>query len=265
MNCSSFIACGRQIYLVEDIILMNWKERLLAERWERKAGYIRSMLEQCNYHWEEVFWWLLARNFGLQVNAEAFEELARSVPYNILLRHRYNTKQTEAILLGQAGLLESAEQMKEYNFLATKYGLQKIAVPFHSLRMRPAAFPVQRIKQLASIISKPESSFSFILNTEDIRQLKSAFPATVIINTVIPILYTYAQCRGEEKYIERAADLIHIIPSEKNSITLQFKKLDIKSRSAADSQALIELKMQYCDRRRCLDCAVGNAIFKRKI
>jgi hypothetical protein len=267
MDSSSFIPCGRYLYCAEEITWIKWKERLLIERLERRYLQVKLLLEQNTYHWEEVFWWMLARNFGLYVNAEAFEELARSVPYNILLKHRNNLRQIEAILLGQAGLIEKENTglQKEYKFYAKKYGLKKIMVPFHLLRMRPSAFPVPRVKQLAAFVNRSESLFSFILHTENLKQLKSVFPLNAIINAVVPVLFTYGKCRQEDIFMERAVDIINYIPPEKNSIILQFKKLGIENSSAAHSQALIELKTQYCDKRRCLDCSIGNAILKRKI
>ncbi len=132
MKSSSFIPCAQYVDSVEEIIWIGWRERLLVERLIRKSEQVQSMLELNNYHWEETLWWMLARNFGLYVNADAFEELARSIPYNLLSRHRNRLNQLEAILLGQAGLLEEESMdeydlglQKEYRFYAAKYGLKK--------------------------------------------------------------------------------------------------------------------------------------------
>ena len=94
------------MHTVRDITWKSWKERLLAERLLRKAAMAETFLQQNNYHWEETFWWLLARNFGMKVNADAFEAIARSIPLNILAKHKNQIHQLEALLLGQAGLLE---------------------------------------------------------------------------------------------------------------------------------------------------------------
>jgi len=106
MNASSFIACENSIHTVRDITWQSWKERLLAERLLRKAKTVQIFQQQNNDHWEESFWWLLARNFGMKVNADAFEAMARSIPLNILAKQKNQIHQIEALLLGQAGLLE---------------------------------------------------------------------------------------------------------------------------------------------------------------
>ena len=79
LKAITFIPCESGIHLVKDIIWKSWKERLLAERLIKKSKIVEKYLCQSNYHWEEVFWWLLARNFGMKVNADAFEEMARSI------------------------------------------------------------------------------------------------------------------------------------------------------------------------------------------
>ena len=105
MNAESFIPCEKSINSVRDITWKSWKDRLLVERLLRKANIVETYLLQNNYHWEETFWWLLARNFGMKVNADAFEAIARSIPLNILAKHKSQIHQLEALLLGQAGLL----------------------------------------------------------------------------------------------------------------------------------------------------------------
>ena len=105
MNSTSFIPCEKSIALVPDITWKSWKERLLAERLIRKAAIVETYLQQNNHHWEETFWWLLARNFGMKVNGDAFEAVARSLPLTILAKHKNQIHQLEALLLGQAGLL----------------------------------------------------------------------------------------------------------------------------------------------------------------
>ncbi len=112
----------------------------------------------------------------------------------------------------------------------------------HFLRMRPAGFPMVRLRQLAELIHKSAHLFSFILSVENIKQLRAVFNASTIINTAIPMLFAYGHYHEEDDHKQKATDLINQLPSEKNSIIVQFKKLQIDSRNAAESQALIELK-----------------------
>ena len=156
MDNRSFIPCSNNIKDIKDIVWASWKERLLAERLTRKSINVLLLLEQSNFHWEESFWWVLARNFGGKINGDAFEAIARSVPVNILAKHKTSIHQIEALLFGQASLLneEFAEEypkllQREYNFLKKKYDLQPSPVPVLFLRMRPGSFPTIRLAQLA--------------------------------------------------------------------------------------------------------------------
>ncbi|HEY2720536.1 MAG TPA: DUF2851 family protein, partial [Chitinophagaceae bacterium] len=148
MNAPEFIACEKSIHVVRDIIWKSWRERMMIERLMRKAKTAESLLVQSNFHWQEAFWWLLARNFGMKVNGDLFEEVARSIPVNLLARHKNQIHQLEALLLGQANLLKGNFRedypimlQKEYLFYKKKYDLRPVlAVPFF-LRMRPGNFP----------------------------------------------------------------------------------------------------------------------------
>jgi Protein of unknown function (DUF2851) len=84
----------------------------------------------------------------------------------------------------------------------------------------------------------------------------------IIINTIVPVLFAFGNYYGEQKYKDRALQWLEETPAEKNSITAGFQQAGIENKNAFDSQALIELKTQYCDRKMCLDCGVGNAILK---
>ncbi len=299
MNGEDFIACQSSAANVEELVWMSWKERLTIERLNRKSEYVNSLLKKNSSHWEEAFWWLLARNFGLYVNADAFEEMAMSIPLNLLAKHRLQVHQVEALLFGQAGLLEKefSEQYpamlkKEYAFLKSKYELVPSQVPMHFLRMRPACFPTVRIAQLAMLVHLSGNLFADIMQAGDIRQVKTlldvtandywhyhfrfdepaaykpktlggAMTNTIIMNAAVVALYAYGKHHREHAYQQKALDWLAALPAENNSMIVQFKAIGIKPDNAFDTQALIELKAQYCDKKRCLDCAVGNAILNK--
>jgi hypothetical protein len=298
MNSASFIPCSNTVSEVKEITWLSWKERLLAERLTRKSAMVFKFLEENNTHWEESFWWMLARNFGVKVNSEALEAMARSVPVTILAKHKNQIHQLEALLFGQAGLLEQnfAEDypkllQREYNFLKKKYGLQPAHVPVHFLRMRPGNFPTIRLSQLAALIQNSAHLFSKILEMEKLTEVKKLFDITandywhyhyrfdepssfkkktigtdmidnVIINTVVPVLFAYGLYHKEEKYKNKALLWLDALPAEINSTTKGFTRLKLSSQTAFDSQSFIELKTNYCDKRHCLQCAIGNAIVK---
>lgn len=298
MNSPSFIPCERSIHFVRDITWKSWKERLLAERLIRKSGLAETYLQQSNFHWEEIFWWLLARNFGIKVNADAFEAIARSVTVNILSKHRSQLIQVEALLFGQAGLLgykytEDYPKLlwREYLFLKKKCKLKPVHQPIYFLRMRPGNFPTIRLAQLAALISDSSHLFSKIKEANSVEQVKQCFDVTandywhyhyrfdepsafkkktlgtsminnIIINTIAPVLFAYGNYHDENKYKEKALKWLEETDAESNSITKGFEKLGIENKNAFDSQALIELKNEYCNEKRCLECGVGNAILK---
>lgn len=298
MNAAGFIPCEHSIQSVRDITWKSWKDRLLAERLARKAGFIENYLQQSNYHWEEAFWWLLARNFGIKVNAEAFEQMARSIPVTILAKHKNQIHQLEALLLGQSGLLqenfkEAYPRMlkKEFEFFRNKYNLKPCNSSVFFLRMRPENFPTVRLAQLAMLIHESAHLFSKIKEASSLVEVRKWFAVTgndywhyhyrfgetssfkkkklgtamidnILINTIIPILFAYGGYRNEEKHKQRALQWLEQISAENNSTTKGFQQLEIENKNAFDSQALIEMKSEYCAKKRCLDCAIGNAILK---
>jgi hypothetical protein len=298
MNEAAFIPCATTLAQTRALTWFSWKERLVAERLTRKAKAVFQQLERTGNHWEETFWRLLARNFGIKVNAEAFEELAQTVPINILAKLRSSIHQLEALLLGQANLLNdepkdeyTALLQREYRFLKTKWALTPIKSPIHFLRMRPGNFPTVRLAQLAMLVHTSSHLFSKVLEEGDLGNVKKGFQVTandywhyhyrpgqpsaykpknlgssmadnIIINTLVPTLFAYGLHYSQEPHKEKAIRWLQELAAESNAVTDNFVQLSVSNRSAYDSQALLELKHAYCDERRCLQCAVGNTLLK---
>ncbi len=299
MHVQGFVPCEQHLPALSSLAWDSWKERLLTERLEKRAGKIFEYLYESNNHWEEVFWWLLARNFGTVVNTEIFEQMARTVPVNLLAKHKNQIQQLEALLLGGAGLLNSDFKeeypkllQREYLFLQKKYSLKTAAVTPAFLRMRPSNFPTIRLAQLAMLISKSEHLFSGIKSAEQLsdvmalldvtandywhyhycldeptgykpKKLGGQMIANIIINTIIPLLFAYGMYAKEQRYKDRAIEWLLQLPPEVNRVTAKWKAAGIDNSNALHSQALLELKKNYCDVRRCLSCAVGNKILKK--
>jgi len=271
---------------------------LLAERLLRKSKTAEIYLQQNKYHWEETFWWMLARNFGMKVNADAFEAIAKTISVNILAKHKSQIHQLEAILLGQAGLLNDKFSedypkllQREYKFLKEKYKLNPVHIPVHFLRMRPGNFPTIRLAQLAMLIKESAHLFSKIKEAPSIIDVVKWFDVTandywhyhyqfdeltalkkkklgsdtinnIVINTVVPVLFAYGNYNDENKYKEKALKWLEKTTAESNIVTKGFQTLGVDNKNAFDSQALIELKNEYCSKKRCLDCSIGNALLK---
>ncbi len=298
MNAQAFIPCEKQIHTVNELTLTSWKQRLIAERLEQKSKYILELLQKNNFHWEETFWWLIARNFGIKQNSEAFEKIAMSIPINILAKHKNQIHQIEALLFGQAGLLnadfkEEYPKMlqKEFTFLKKKYQLNNPDATIFFLRMRPANFPTIRLAQLAMLVHKSSHLFSKIVEEEKIKEVKYLLTLTanyywhyhylfdetatfkkknlgsqminnILINTVVPALFTYGLYHNKELYKEKALKWLEEISAETNIITKGFQSLNLPHKNSFDSQSYIHLKNEYCNKRRCIECAVGNALLK---
>ncbi|WP_300600406.1 DUF2851 family protein [Niabella sp.] len=300
LHAQSFIPCEKLIATVPDIILNVWKSRLVAERLIRKGAVIEDYLKANHQHWEESFWWLLAKNFGLPVNADAFEAIAKSLPVTLLAKHKQRIQQLEALLLGQAGLLNDHFEdpypvmlQREYRFLRKKYNLLPVAHPVHFLRMRPGSFPTVRLAQLAAVIAASAHLFSKIIREDvldtvrewfkvdandfwhyhyilteaspmKIKSIGASMIDNIVINTIAPLLFAYGNVYGRNHLKEKAIRWLEETRPEKNKITRGFECLGLVSQSAMDSQAFIELKTRYCDARKCLYCAAGNCLLKRE-
>ena len=82
------------------------------------------------------------------------------------------------------------------------------------------------------------------------------------INTIVPILFAYGRYKANEKYVDRAFYMLEQLKAEKNNIVAMWQECGLKADTAADSQALIQLKTKYCDRRDCLRCRIGYQYMK---
>lgn len=298
-NDRAWIPCQNFFQNTPDIVRLNWLDRMLVERLEQKTAAIADALTVTENHWEEAFYRLLARSFGLKVNVEPFEMMARSLPLLLLARHKHDLKQVEALVFGQAGMLEVEFEdkhprllAKEYQFLRHKYGLTPLDPgQWKFLRLRPANFPSIRLAQFAALMHRSVQLFGQILEVETVRELEHLFEVhpdgywldhfqfdkpsakrpknlgrdfihLIIINTVVPFLFHWGRVKKEPAFEKRALQLLEQLPAESNTILHEWEALDLKVQNAFQSQALIHLKTQWCDKKRCLECAIGNAVLK---
>jgi hypothetical protein len=295
-----WIPCRHQFFSVAEVTKNLWLDRMLVDRLEQKTEAIRQALERNRNDWEETFYQVLARNFGMRVNAEPFEALARSLPQKILAKHRDNPLQIEALLFGQAGLLEGdfagedypAKLKTEYVFLQKKYGLSPLsAVVWKFLRLHPGNFPTIRIAQFAGLVQRSVHLFSKVMEAETWADNERFFDVSldgywlthytfgkisprkkkslgqeairlIGINTIAPFLFVYGCMRGESLYKDKALQLLEELPPERNAIIAGWEKLGMEPKSAYQTQALLQLKNEYCQRKRCLHCAIGGAILR---
>lgn len=301
MEARCTIPCSGSLATVPDLVWAGWKARLVAERLTRKTKTVEKHLEETKGHWEEVFWWVLARNFGVSVNQDAFEAIARSVRVKTLAKHKQQIHQLEAFLMGQAGLLDFEFQedypkmlKKEFRFYQRKYHFTPVHEPVHFLRMRPGNFPTIRLAQLAKLIQQSSSLFAKIKSTSSVKQLREMLMVTandywhyhyrfdeisafrkkvlgkqmtdnIIINTIVPVVFAYGEINQELRYKDKALRWLEAVAAEQNHITREWTKLGAVNQTAYDSQAYIELTQSYCSKKGCLHCAVGASILKRLV
>jgi hypothetical protein len=303
LNTDVSIPCLGKISSIPEVYLSDWKNALLVERLERRTNALLQLLQECKGDWNEVFYIALSRNFGFGINNDAFERLAKSLPLKIIQKHQDSITQVEALFLGQAGLLEDVESVdayfeelkKEYAFLRKKYKLNPLDSPiFKSLRIRPNNFPHIKIVQLAGIIRKKQGLFSNLLTISELEPLYSLFISEtaeywlthyhfekdsaqrtknlglsaiqlLIINTVVPVFFAYGTKKSLEIYIEHAARFLENLKPESNSIITLFSRAGIQIQNACDSQALIELKREYCEQKKCIYCRIGHQLLAKEI
>ena len=302
INSPSAIACEKSFSSVDELTKLSMLDRTLMERLEKKANSIKEDLNSNHGDWEETGYQLLAKNFGFKVNAEPFWQLARALPYKIILKQS-NLLQVEALLFGQAGMLETKTRdeyitglFQEYHVLAQKYSLKESRLnpsQWRFLRLRPSNFPTIRIAQFASMLYSSKNIFSQIVSANSYRTLRELISVgqssywnthyrfgkkangivpdlgetsvqNILINTVVPLLVAYGKYKDEQPLIDKGIEILQQVPGEQNKITRLWADVGLNVKTAFDSQSLIELYNEFCQKRQCLNCLVGATILKPK-
>lgn len=302
LNTDVPLPCCNYLREFPPIHLQNWLNALLLERLQRKANDIVKLLERFNNSYADAFYVLLSRSMGFGLNSDAFERLALSLPLNYILKQGDNALQIEALLFGQAGMLEdignpdeyTKKLQQEYAFLRNKYSLVPLDKQvFRNLRIRPASSPYIRIAQLAALLQNIQGLFSKVLKSKDLGQIRLLFHVNtseywqthyifgeesprkskyigdasldvMIINAVVPLVFSYGKKIDDEAYIDKALDFLEAIKPESNSIIRLFGTYGIVSKNAYHTQALIQLKREYCETKKCLYCRIGYRLLSEK-
>ncbi|MCR4033332.1 MULTISPECIES: DUF2851 family protein [Flavobacterium] len=294
----TWISCEKQIKDIDDFVFKSWQERLFFERLERKSKFVYELLEETNQDWEAVLFCLLAKNFGLNTNGTSFLQIAKSIPFSIIRKESFEHENLEALFFGTARLLETEKEdvyFKDlkfrYFYLLNKYQLERTFVePVQFFKLRPDNFPTIRLSQLAGLYQKIPNLFSKIIKLKTLNEvhdllyvsasaywqnhyqfdkespkksklLSKSFLDLIVINTIIPIQFAYSSSLGES-IAEDLIDFMNEVASEKNAVIDKFNSFGIKSKTAFESQSLLELKNEYCNHKACLKCAVGVELLK---
>ena len=299
---SVVVPCANRITEVPVFMVRSFMERLAIERIETKTEVARRLLDESRGGWEQTCYWLMAHYFGGRVNALPFELLAKSTDQRLLYRWKDDPQRVEALLMGQAGLLEGCFEddyprklQADYNAIGKAAALNPIGGylwKFYCLR--PSSFPTIRISQFAKLLSESSNVFATLLNISDIKELEKKFDQcasdywnnhykfdkasdkasvkrigkvqarSLIINAWVPLLFLYGVEHGQEQRKEQAVGLLEQMPAEDNAVIRRWQRAGIIPSNAVESQALIQLYNRYCAGRRCLECGIGFQILKHK-
>lgn len=299
MRDQGFVPCAGKMDRMDITRLSPWLERVLVERLERKTLEVERLFQQLNGDAAETLYHMLARAFGLKVNAEPFSMLAHALPLRTLQKYRDDALRTEALLFGQAGLLQvdfvdehPRLLQREHALLSRLHDLKPAPVAAWKFgRMRPVNFPTIRIAQFAQVLQTCTGGLSDLLQAEHVGEIHCMLNITageywntryqfdvpsaerpkrlgragadhIIINALVPVLFALGRIQGDQALADRAMDLLEELPPEANAVLEQWADVGLVADTAARGQALLELKSSYCAAKRCLSCAIGNQLLR---
>lgn len=295
------LPCASQLANVPQLTITEWMEALAFERLHAKVERIREWWNLYSGSWEDICYVALSRALGFGINSDAMERLARRTPLRLLHKHSDSLLQVEALLLGQAGLLDDealltdhyyAQLRREYAFLRNKFSLEPMeAEVWKMFRIRPQNFPHRRIALLAHYVQGGFRLMRQILDTHGEKALRELFQVEltgywatrygfgkespiaaralsngsidiVLINLVAPLYYAYGELTDDYAMTDRAVSLLEELKPEQNAIVAAFGAAGIKAKDALMSQAIIQLKRGYCEPRKCIYCKIGHRLLK---
>lgn len=295
---TKWINCEKDFPAFEKFELNNWLERMYFEKLEKKSSVVSELLQITGYNWEAVLFQLIAKNFGLKVNGAAFLSMAQSIDFKVVQKTSHSQHALEALFFGQSGMLDKNHEdvyfqslVKEYRFLKRKFKIDNQCVERPKFfRLRPDNFPNIRLSQLASLYFNYPRLFSEIIkarskkeliqilqvetpeywkshytfqnsHTSKNKKITNSFLDLLIINTVVPVQFHYQQTTGGDT--SGIIDLIDQIKSENNKVIKKYNSLRPGTAiTALQSQALLHLKSEYCDKNACLKCNMGTKLMK---
>jgi len=297
IHASHPLSCEVYIEKIASLTMRAFFTRLTFDRLTRRQAQIFEILHTFSEDWEQTLFYVLCQSFGFKTNAPAFEMFGKALPYKILKKHTGSHLQIAALIFGQAGMLEEELEdvyyqslQNEYLYLRAKYKLIPIdAKCWNLLRLRPHNFPCIRLAQLGEIIFNHHDLFVKITILKNLTYFQNIFVNKLndywdthyyfgktsrasekimgeksfhllLINALIPFLYSYGTFIGNEKLQEYSMRLLELLPFEENHITKKYQRLGFCAKNAGDSQALLELHHEYCEKKRCIDCVIGQRV-----
>lgn len=266
--------------------------RIMSDRMQRKVSDFIKILGSVDGDWHEATYIHFIRSFGFR-NKDAFEMLARSVPYRYIRMYGESLSNIEALLLGQAGYLNvnkpdsyTQRLQDEYISINRRHNILPPPLNWQSAAVRPSSMPVQLIVKIAAILEREESLLERVIGSQSIEELISVFEVPIseywqthfapshqmsttsrsisedkinllIINFAIPLLNAYGRETGNDMLADLAVDLYAQLPSEDNKYIRHWCSHGVCATDAFFSQAVIQLSTEYCGQSRCGSCPLA--------
>jgi hypothetical protein len=297
IKSKNWVACKNEISNVDDFIIYQQKEKAVFNRLTRKSHSTVELLESYNGDQERVFYYLLFKAFGSKINQKPFEQLASKFDVKIILKLNNDGFKVQAYLFGLAGFLNDDSIQEDFFFDELKieftyqkklFGLEEMSFKeWKFAAVRPHNYPTVRLAQLVQILIKSTSLSKSVNINEVIKSLNielddywkthymfgrigkkpnpnltKSFIDLILINVYVSYYFSIGRYESNEKLKFLALEWLEKIVAEKNGIITKWKTHNINAKSAFDSQALIELKNEFCDKHQCLDCKIGQKLLK---
>ena len=293
--------CENSIGSIAPEIIIPWKAHLFQSRIRQKAMLINARLQYTAQDWEQVFFMMLLKSFGLNNNGAAFLSLGQAIPFKVIRKNAADPFLLESVLFGMAGMLTKVnvsdpyylELREAFNFLKVKYNLQnEVCQKPEFFSLRPFNFPTIRLAQIANLYHRHPALFAHVIEAtslESIRSLlkaqagpywdthfnfgkptkpalkktSSQFTDLIILNSVLPIRLSYKLHTGRSD-VNFLTSWAKEMKAENNKVVRLFRSLGVPAFNSYDSQALLESYQKYCTKNKCLQCAIGRHLLYGK-
>jgi hypothetical protein len=297
----SWLHCRHFIRDIPNLEIKSWLTRLGAERLAFKTHHCSTLINVNLSNCDASLWRALASGFGLPANRLPFEMTLSSVPYDILFQCRDSIQDLEGILFGQAGFLKSASTLGPYArdlFKRHRYFRNRLCdsqVESHYwrfLRLRPASFPTIRLSQFAFLIHKQLPLVDQLLEVRSMIEMEQLMNIqasdywethyrfgkhspvmtkalgyqsmrTILLNAIVPFLMAFGRIHAHDRAIGLGTLILNEMKAESNHIIKRWAQYGIIPENAFESQALIHLHNEYCNKKRCQECRIGIWIILR--
>lgn len=290
-------ACSQHLGALDPLRRATLLVDLAHERLLRKYNDIEEIRREVADDWAQTLHVMLFRFIGGSHNRTATERLAKIATCHIVMRENSSLRNIEALLLGTSGLLDiyadddyTTYLRQEFDHLAVKYNIEPmLAGEWQLTGMYLNNHPTLRIAQIAACLHEnmiTMQSITACQTRKDVYKLFSgkasdywatnfvprsknfeigrrvgSFKSDIMgINLVVPMMYAYGRYSNSDRLIDRSLQLLERIPAENNRYIATWNSSNYSAKTAFDSQALLQLSKEYCERSRCAECPLARVL-----